>query len=203
MSHTITLPRRNEDDERLVEAINHELGTSRHEFLSMLLDVVRSLREPRIETPGSSQLTKSEIAGLRTGGLDPDASAEFYTRALLRTAAGTADLGGTALTVAEVARRLHRDQSRVRQMLLARELYGMKLHGAWRIPDFQFSGDGVVPGLPAVLRAVPWGLHPLALRNWLMRPELDLEIDGRAVSPLDWLESGGDPEVVVALAADL
>ena len=112
----------------------------------------------------------------------------------------------TARPVAEAARLLGVDPSRVRQRLGERSLYGLKTPRGWRLPAFQFDldqPDRLVPGIGGVLAALPPDLHPVAVYNWLTLPDPDLAWGDEPVSPLDWLRSGGDPAVVAALAADL
>jgi len=108
-----------------------------------------------------------------------------------------------AFSVAEAAKRLRVDQSRVRQLLSTGALYGVKLHGEWRLPAFQFTNRGVVPGIQQVLRELPDDLHPVEVLEWFRNPDPDLEIGENSVSPLDWLRSGGEPERVSAVARDL
>jgi len=47
------------------------------------------------------------------------------------------------------------------------------------------------------------GLHPVSAWRWLTLPNQDLELEGQSVSPLDWLKSGGNIELVRSLAEDL
>jgi excisionase family DNA binding protein len=108
-----------------------------------------------------------------------------------------------ALSVADAAKRLRVDRSRIRQLLSNSSLYGIKLRGEWRLPAFQFSKRGTVPGVQHVLRELPDDLHPVEVLEWFSNPDPDLEVGETSVSPLDWLRSGGDPERVSAVARDL
>ncbi len=106
----------------------------------------------------------------------------------------------------EVARLLGVDDSRVRQRLTKRSLYGIKLPDGWRLPAFQFDParpGRLVPGIGRVLPRLDPALHPVAVYRWFTLPNVDLVLDDTPVSPLDWLRSGGDPTEVAALAADL
>jgi hypothetical protein len=69
----------------------------------------------------------------------------------------------------------------------------------------QFTAEGTpVPGLAAVLRALPKDAHSLTVLGFLTSVQPDLELEpGRPVTPLTWLSSGGNPDPVSALAADL
>jgi excisionase family DNA binding protein len=178
------------------------IGVSADRFLGLVREALGSVGRTSPASP-ASQLTESEIERLRAGGLDPDAGPELAERARARTAARTAALLASSLSVADAAARLHVDPSRVRQLLSERGLYGVKDGGGWRIPEFQVSGARLVPNLAAVVSRIPPGTHPLGVLNWFVRPDPDLAIEGRHVSPLEWLESGGDPEPAAALATDL
>ena len=65
-------------------------------------------------------------------------------------------------------------------------------------PAFQFTGSGVVPGLPAVLAMLPAEhVSPWTVAAWLTSPAAELDDD----RPIDVL-AGGDTAPVLALAAD-
>ncbi len=64
--------------------------------------------------------------------------------------------------MAEAARLLGVDPSRVRQRLGERTLYGVKTARGWRLPAFQFDldqPDRLVPGIGALIEQEP---HPWA-----------------------------------------
>ena len=69
------------------------------------------------------------------------------------------------------------DDSRIRQRLAARALYGIKVRDGWRLPVFQFDGAAVVPGLSTVFSRFDMELHPSPLlassrrrrRSWSWR----------------------------------
>jgi len=106
--------------------------------------------------------------------------------------------------VAEVAVRLQVTSSRVRQLLGQRRLYGIRPGGrAWVIPSWQFAGDRLLPGVEMVNQAIPQDCHPLAVDGFFHTDQPELEVGGTALSPLAWLQRGGDPSVVQALAGDL
>jgi excisionase family DNA binding protein len=158
-----------------------------------------------VPAPGDSNLTKEEDEALKRGGFDPTTTAERSAALVAEGAAEYASVLGDAVDVGEAAKLLGVNDSRIRQRLGERSLYGIKDGGAWRIPRFQFRAKRVVPSLPAVLPAMPAELHPVAVKRWLTTPNPDLPLgpDDEATSPLDWLASGGDPAQVVALAQGL
>ncbi len=94
------------------------------------------------------------------------------------------------------------DESRVRQRLRNRSLYGLKTGGEWRLPAFQFTRAGLVPGIDRVFPRLPKSLSPVAVHRWFHTPSPDLEEteeQGRALTPLQWLLAGNDPDVVAQL----
>jgi hypothetical protein len=99
------------------------------------------------------------------------------------------------------------DGSRVRQRLAAHTLYGVK-HGAeWRLPQFQLTELGLVPGFERVAPRLV-GVDPVSVSRWFTRQHVDLCVatehgDEVPVTPRAWLEAGRDPDVVAALADEL
>jgi hypothetical protein len=132
------------------------------------------------------------------GDLEP--SPERTMRALSRSAARFAFLLHTSLSTKEAARLLGVNESRVRQRLSDRTLYGFKDQDGWHLPRFQFTESGAVHGIAAVFPDLPTGIDPIAVENWFTSPTWELVHQGQAFSPRDWLESGGNPSDVAALA---
>lgn len=153
--------------------------------------------------PDASALTDRELAELRVIGLDPEVDTAPLQATSARTAAKMAALLADTESVEEAAERMGLHPSRLRQMLSDRSMYGIKDSGEWRLPGFQFVERRLVRNLGAVLRAAPTNLHPIELFNWLTRPDPALLIAGKSVTPIQWLELGGDPEPVAAFAAEL
>jgi hypothetical protein len=94
------------------------------------------------------------------------------------------------LGVAEAARRLGVNTSRIRQRPAERSLYGVKDGNTWLLPAFQFVANGLVPGIEKVLRSLPEGLSPLAVARWLALPNPDLttrDEEERPLSPRHYL----------------
>lgn len=63
--------------------------------------------------------------------------------------------------------------------------------------------DPDLPGLDRVRAAARPDLPEVVLAGFLATPQPDLEAEGRAVAPAEWLRSGRDPETVVRLARGL
>ena len=118
-------------------------------------------------------------------------------------AAAHAEVVSQSTTVSALATRLGVDPSRVRQRIYARSLYAFKHRGGWLIPNFQLEPNSIIPGVAAVVWQLSPTLHPVAVSRWFTTPNSDLTLDDEAVSPIAWLSSGGQSEVVAALAGSI
>jgi len=149
-------------------------------------------------------LTGAEAAVLRDGGFDLAAPPEA-DGPLARGVARFASLIATSLSTAEAAERLRVNPSRIRQRLGEGSLYGFKLADDWKIPTFQFTDEGLVPGIGQVVRSLPNDLHPVAVATWFETPNPDLvdEASGSALTPSQWLRLGSSPTVAAELALHL
>ncbi len=168
-------------------------------FQQLVADAVRTMPHAGPAGDALHDLTADEVATLEGGGFDlsPERAEDRDDVPLARGAAEYAALLATALTPAQAARRLGIDVSRVRHRLAARTLYGIKAAEGWRLPAFQFDPlSGVLPGLGVVLASLDPGWHPVSVQRWFLGPDPDLAIDGRSVSPRDWLLQGGDPKTL-------
>ena len=160
----------------------------------------------RDRDPGPNPLPEREEAFLRACGAD---GLDGVTRAgrdnLARVAGEYAQLVASALSVGRTAERLGTSPSRVRQLILERSLYAFDGPSGRVLPRFQFAGDGALPGLAEVLRAINPEAHPLAVESFFLEPTPDLEPEraGEALSPRDWLLSGRSVQPVLALAREL
>ncbi|HEX4723434.1 MAG TPA: DNA-binding protein, partial [Pseudonocardiaceae bacterium] len=95
------------------------------------------------------------------------------------------------------------DNSRVRHRLLAGRLVGWKDRGGWRLPRWQFTDHGVLPGVEQVIAALPEDQPALVIAAFMTTPQEDLMARSRAITPHEWLASGGDPQRVARLASML
>ena len=167
--------------------------------------VISEMPTGRWATDPGKEFSEEEIMVLEEGGLDLSPQEEAGPDLLARTAAKYVALLASALTTKEAAEVLEVGESRIRQRLGERTLYGVKAGRENRLPAFQFEGGKEVPGIAQVLKHVDRSLHPVAVLNWFVLPNPDLFLDeeARGVSPRHWLLSGGDPEVLVRLAEEL
>jgi hypothetical protein len=154
-------------------------------------------------------LSAAEDAVLRRGGAT-DEELRLGPTLLAIARRGTEEkysaLVKDSLSVEQAARRLRLSSGRIRQLLLAGQVYGFKQDGDWRIPAFQFQGNKLVPGIGKVMAKVPRSLSLVALYNWLTtsNPDLRSEAEGdEGFTPLEWLRSGCSPEAAALLASAL
>jgi len=160
----------------------------------------RPYPEPRRE------LGREQVELLERGGFVLDRLDFGLEDPIARAAFEYAVLRATGLTTHEAAKQLGVNDSRVRQRLGERALFGIKAGNEWRLPAFQFARAGLVPGIDRVLPRLPQGLNPVAVHRWFHTPNPDLEEregQAAALTPLQWLQTGNDPNVVAELAAGL
>jgi hypothetical protein len=157
-------------------------------------------------TDARSALSKSELDALRAVHLTTEPWSESATDdPLERSITDFLALVETGLTVAETAKRLGVDPSRVRQRLRERSLFGVDYEGAWRLPRFQFERNLVLPGFAEVLQAMPADVPALDLTEWFLSSNPDLEVEKmeQPLSPRAWLLQGRPAERVAHLARHL
>ena len=189
--------------DRGIRRSSGEIEEDARRFASEILLVLPTGRWVNEPAEGFSP---EEEAFLKRGGLDLVPAGADEPDPLSRTAAKYAAIIAAALTTKEAANLLGVSEGRVRQRLQNRTLYGMKSGRANRLPAFQFEGGREVRGIGEVLRSLDRSVHPVALLGWFTLPNPDLYLDveeERAVSPREWLLSGGDPGVLVPLAEEL
>lgn len=125
-------------------------------------------------------------------------------RAMLRVSSSNlAEQTRTSMSVSQAAQLLHVDASRVRHRLRDRALYGFKIGAGLRLPMWQFHNGQPIPGLRAVLAALPADLHPLEVAGLMTTADFDLTVADEPTSPRDWLTHGGDVDTVRELVAHL
>lgn len=177
------------------------LRVSAGQFLTLVEDAARRLSPPNPD-PGH-YFSPDQRTALGEVGLDlsPRTGNEVDARA--KTVVAQAVLRDSALTVADAAATLDVDTSRVRHRLAAGRLAGWKDRGGWRLPAWQFTSGGVLPGLERVLAALPGDQPPLVVAAFMTTPQEDLRLAGEPATPRQWLLAGGDPGPVVELGGVL
>lgn len=164
--------------------------------------------------PPSEQLSTAELQTLREGGFDVDSIGPDEADPLAHTVAEYAGLLATALSTRKAAQVLRRDESRIRQRLAERSLYGIRQGRSWVLPLFQFQVRRMknrlepqreLPGLDQVLPRLDPELDPVSVYRWFVTPSDELydEKNDRALSPRDWLLSGYSVDTVARFAVDI
>lgn len=171
-------------------------------------DIAAELERDFARLPGrdAAPLTQTELDHLRThGGKSAEQVLESWDSAAERAARARALAGDTnqlaasSLSLEAAARLLGVDRSRISHRVSAGALYAVTLGSRRRIPTWQFDQGRELPGLAAVVAAVPARAHPLDVAA-LMSTAQD-ELGGR--TPIEHLTGGGDPDPVTQLLADL
>lgn len=171
-----------------------------NELNAALTDAISQMQRT-LYGESAGELTVAEIEVLEECGMDlkehPD-----QPDPLMRTTTEFAALLSTSLAPSAAAKRLRCHVTRIRQMIREHKLYAIQIDGRWRIPEFQFQGNRLIPNIGAVNAALNWEQHPLSILHWYALPEPDLETDnGQTMTPLAWLKAGNPVEPVVAAAA--
>jgi hypothetical protein len=154
----------------------------------------------------ASRLTETEAGILRDHGGIPEPAGDDHAlhKTVLRSAASNlAAQARDSLSVEQAAMMLAIDGSRVRHRVRDRALYSFKIGGGLRLPSWQFNREDAIPGLRAVLTALPQDLHPLEVAGFMTTPDPDLAVADEPLSPRDWLIGGGDARSVVELIEQL
>lgn len=170
------------------------------EFLRLVADAARKISPP--QTSPADYFSPSQQRVLSDVGLDLSSYREDEADPRARPVAAAAVLAESSHSVAEAAALLGVDTSRVRHRLKEGRLTGWK-DKAWRLPTWQFAESGALPGLDVVLRAIPDDQPQLMVAAFMNTPQPDLEINGRPVTPRQWLLAHGDARPVAELASTL
>jgi len=179
----------------------HGLAVAAPEKLNKELALAIDQMHRSLYGESATELTAAEASVLQAGGFDLKESAN--NDPLAETATVFAALLNTGLTVKEAAKRLGVQDTRIRQMLTEQTLYGFHINHRWRIPAFQFADNALVPNIGTVSAALDPDLHPVAVYQWYVTPEVDLEMDGQPLCPLEWLKAGYPVAPVLQSASEI
>ncbi|WP_445270985.1 hypothetical protein, partial [Streptomyces sp. DSM 41634] len=155
--------------------------------------------------PWATSLTEEEAKIL--DGHDFPEDRDAFLAAGTELAGHVAHLTVGAFTGKQVAAGLGISSSRVRHKRLASELWAMPAGQGWLFPRVQFEADDKgrphrqVRGLDHVFKALPAGLHSVAIAGFLRTPQPDLFRD-RSMTPVEWLRDGGDIDQAATGAAN-
>jgi len=168
-----------------------------------LIQAIESMHRT-LYSESKGETTAQEFQFLVESGVDVEEHPELPDP-MMGYATAFAAILATSLTTAEAAERLRGvTPVRVRQMIGDGTLYAVRIDGRWRIPEFQFQDDQLVPNIGDVNAVIERDLDAVSVLRWYTNPDLELEAPGGTVlSPLAWLKAGLSPEVVIRLARDL
>jgi hypothetical protein len=180
---------------------NH-LRVSEARFVELVEQSLAEFGGPVTADPAGA-LSAEEAAALVAVMADLSARGSREADPRVPAAAAYAALLAESLTVTEVAAQLGIHTSRVRHRLAKHQLVGIQQPRGWRLPAYQFGADGQpLPGIERVAAALA-DSHPVVLARFLSTPQPELVVGRRRQTPRQWLEGGGDPSQVVALARTL
>jgi len=169
---------------RTVEALQHLLEQASPKDLEVVSSrIERALESP--DVPGERRELVADLTGGREYGRQERSALEMAT--LARSFRRRRELLEGSLTASQVADLFGTTRQTPHDRMKGGTLLAVRDRGVWRFPAWQFDPegpDGVVEGLPEVLRA----LHasPLAQASWFERPNQYLA--GR--TPLEALREG-------------
>ena len=95
-------------------------------------------------------------------------------------------------TADAVASMLGVSLSTVRRRKAAGHLYAFRYAGSWRFASWQFTDEGVIPGVSEIVHSVADQFHPATVRAVMLAPRPTLNAQGRLERPRDFLLRGGD-----------
>ena len=183
----------------------HGLDVEPKGLNAALQSAVKALQSLYYAKPGQEGLTAVESEIACSGGLDPNPVVGSQPDPLLLGVVAYASLLETGLTTLDAAKRLGVSDARVRQRLHDRSLLALRDGRVWKLPLFQFSEGGELPGWGEVAQGLPRDISPVAVERWLLLPNPDLVGGGdeTPMSPRVWLQEGRPPHVVASLAGEL
>lgn len=150
-------------------------------------------------------MSDSETAFLRQH-LSPQAaealalsSEELAQQAALVVVEQTTQLLADSFSRKEAALALAVTPSRVSQLIGKHQLWSFTLGRHQRVPRWQITSGGPLPGLAVIVPRIPRGLVPLAVEGFIHAEQP--ELDGRTA--VEFLQAGGSPELVAGLLESL
>lgn len=180
---------------RSLHQIEEAIGVPVADLLQALTDDISPVRA----LLASRAMTADQKAALRAAGSYVDEMPPAAERASTILLHRKSALIASALSTDEAAARLRVTPGQVRQRLSNHTLLAVKVGAVQRLPDFQFTADGELPGWNRVAPAFPSTAHPTAVAWFMQALHPDLTVDGETLSPSQWLSGGGATERIVDL----
>jgi hypothetical protein len=187
----------------LTDVLNrNRMRISEARFAQLVEQALGEIGGPITVDPATA-LTAAEVSALQAVKADLSPLGKREADPHAPAAAAYAVLLADALSVSDVAARLGIDASRVRHRLAKRQLLGIRRPRGWLLPAYQFGADGrLLPGVERVTASLATA-HPVVVARFFATPQPELVVERRVLTPRAWLEGGGDPARVVALARAL
>lgn len=182
-------------EDRLSRAISrHGLSVSSQDFLAVLSDVADHSAPL---THGDREFL-TRHAGLSDEELTQEAVDAADVEIAANRSAAAQDVKSRSLDTQKVAAVLGMAPANVRRAVREGMLFSVKTSpgGHHLFPEWQFRYERALPGLHAVISALPYNYHPLEIEGFMTEETHEL----RGMSPVTWLAEGGDVDEVVALA---
>ncbi len=185
-------------------AIDAPLEDTTRELASWLSQLAAAVAPGSVPVPDQDVLKRIDT-GSSTG--DPAVVVPWLTGD-----AAWHRMRSTAVGLGQAARRAGVSDSALRRVIGAGtgpdvELLGCKdRRGHWRVFAYQIpipDGHGGEPISRAgrrAQRALPPGMHPVAVAAWWDAPNPALSLDGRELTPRRWISEGFEPDAVIAAA---
>lgn len=185
-------------EDRLSKAISRRgLSVSPQDFLAVLSDVADH----------SAPLTRGDkdflttYTGLSDEDLTQEAVDAADTEIAANRSAAAKDVKEKSYDTQEVAAVLKMAPANVRRAVREGALFSVKTSPAGHhlFPRWQFPYGRALPGLNAVISALPRSYHPLEIEEFMTEESEAL----RGMSPVTWLAEGGNVDEVVTLAEEM
>lgn len=148
--------------------------------------------------PKRSGLSPAEQEVLRMGGADLEKHDFGVEDPVVQATVEHAEIVVTSMSTVEAAACLGISRERVWQRLKAGSLFGIQTAMGWRLPAFQFTPTGELPGWAEVAKSLPEEISPVEVKVWLETPHPDLG----GTSPRAWLLAGGAPKTLLPLLSE-
>lgn len=182
-------------EDRLSKAINrHGLAVSPQEFMAVLSD----LADRSAPLTGGDRDFLTEHAGLDEEELTQEAVDAADIEIAANRSAAAQDVKTRTLDIQKASKALNMAPANVRRAVREGALFSVKASpgGHHLFPAWQFRHGRALPGLHAVITALPHNYHPLEIEDFMTSETPEL----RGMSPVTWLAEGGNVDEVVALA---
>lgn len=179
----------------------HGIGLSGAEFVAELDAGLSAVASPTAAPLSATEVEfLREHAGPRAVEVLDQGPAQIMTELGRSIAERLAGSLASSVSIPEAALLLGVDRSRVSQRISQGSLWAFAAGRSKRLPDWQFTVLGrVLPGLPAVIAAIPRGVAPQTVAAFMAEPQPELA----GCTPSEHLVAGGDPSVVAELLAGL